>query len=103
MIHFTRCWACITMQCPGGSHDWADADDIEHAAKNGYPSPVGSPCACTCVDGPALEVEPDEPEWVEVRYRDEPCPACGEIGACGYDTEGRALIHVTEDDPDVDA
>lgn len=24
------------------------------------------------------------------------CPECGEYGACGYDTEGRAMIHVTE-------
>lgn len=33
-----------------------------------------------------------EPEW------DEPtsaCPECGVIGACGYDQEGRPLIHST--------
>ena len=23
-----------------------------------------------------------------------PCPECGELGACAYDAEGRALIHV---------
>lgn len=29
-----------------------------------------------------------------------PCPTCGERGPCGYDAEGRALIHLTprEDD-----
>ena len=26
-----------------------------------------------------------------------PCPECGASGACGYDTEGRPMIHVTED------
>jgi hypothetical protein len=25
-----------------------------------------------------------------------PCPECGQIGACAYDVDGRALIHVTE-------
>lgn len=27
-----------------------------------------------------------------------PCAVCGESGACGYDAEGRALIHATEED-----
>lgn len=27
----------------------------------------------------------------------EPCPECGERGACAVDAEGRALIHVTEE------
>lgn len=28
-----------------------------------------------------------------------PCPECGQVGACAYDAEGRALIHaLTEDD-----
>lgn len=26
-----------------------------------------------------------------------PCPECGQVGACAYDAEGRAMIHVTED------
>ena len=26
-----------------------------------------------------------------------PCPECGQHGACAYDAEGRALIHVTEE------
>lgn len=33
---------------------------------------------------------------LEARLAD-PCPACGQVGACAYDGEGRALIHVTED------
>lgn len=27
-----------------------------------------------------------------------PCPTCGECGACAYDAEGRPMIHATEDD-----
>jgi hypothetical protein len=23
----------------------------------------------------------------------QPCPECGELGACGYDSEGRPMIH----------
>ncbi len=25
-----------------------------------------------------------------------PCEECGEVGACAYDSEGRALIHATD-------
>ena len=27
-----------------------------------------------------------------------PCPECGQVGACAYDADGRALIHVSTDD-----
>lgn len=27
-----------------------------------------------------------------------PCPECGSVVACGYDSEGRAMIHVIEED-----
>lgn len=27
-----------------------------------------------------------------------PCPECGSTTACGYDTEGRPMIHVTQED-----
>lgn len=27
-----------------------------------------------------------------------PCETCGAVDACGYDDEGRAWVHVTEDD-----
>lgn len=27
-----------------------------------------------------------------------PCPECGEMGACAYDDEGRALVHVVPDE-----
>lgn len=30
-----------------------------------------------------------------------PCPVCGAAGACGYDAEGRAMIHaLATEDPD---
>jgi hypothetical protein len=38
----------------------------------------------------------EEPEVVEaelVELEREPCGVCGSVGACGYDSEGRALIH----------
>lgn len=28
----------------------------------------------------------------------DPCPECGEMGACGYDSEGRAMVHIVIDD-----
>lgn len=33
-----------------------------------------------------------------VRLQAEPCRECGELGACSYDSEGRALIHAITDD-----
>lgn len=27
-----------------------------------------------------------------------PCPVCGELTACSYDSEGRPLIHTVEED-----
>ena len=41
---------------------------------------------------------PDQAEYeLEARLAD-PCPECGQVGACAYDAEGRALIHVVEED-----
>lgn len=28
----------------------------------------------------------------------QPCASCGSLGACGYDSEGRALIHADDRD-----
>lgn len=30
-----------------------------------------------------------------------PCPECGSTVACGYDSEGRPMIHVVEEEKDV--
>jgi hypothetical protein len=94
IVCYTKCWPCNFNQHPVGVHDWANA------ATTGQPDPAGQVCGCWCAGGPVLDPQPDEPDWVEVRYRDEPCVTCGEVGACGYDAEGRALIHVTEESND---
>lgn len=35
-------------------------------------------------------------EWELTDRLANPCPECGQRGACAYDAEGRALIHVSE-------
>jgi hypothetical protein len=50
---------------------------------------------------PAGERSPDDQEIAEYELNArlaDPCPECGQRGACAYDTEGRALIHVATDD-----
>lgn len=38
----------------------------------------------------------DGPELDDTTNQDKPCPLCGEQGACGYDNEGRPLIHALD-------
>lgn len=39
------------------------------------------------------------PDEVEVTSLDGiPCAECGEVGACGYDFEGRPLVHIVKDE-----
>lgn len=38
----------------------------------------------------------EEPTYTETKL----CGICGEAGACGYDSEGRALIHSERDEND---
>lgn len=41
--------------------------------------------------------QPDQQEVAEYELNAklaDPCPECGQYGACSYDQEGRALIHV---------
>lgn len=40
----------------------------------------------------------DAEDMVALSSIDTPCSECGVVGACAYDAEGRALIHVTEED-----
>jgi len=98
-VHYARCWPCqLGGPCPGGWHTWADAEDIEHALKTGQPDPSDKRCGCPCSEGPVIEpVEPD-PDMESLDAP--PCPVCGEQGACGYDAQGRALIHATDDEED---
>lgn len=46
--------------------------------------------------------EDDEPDLDQTTGQNEPCPECGERGACGYDMEGRPMIHTTQDDEEDD-
>jgi hypothetical protein len=43
---------------------------------------------------------PDAAEYELERRLANPCPECGQHGACAYDAEGRPLIHATTDDDD---
>lgn len=47
--------------------------------------------------------EPDVAQACDPQVLIEPCGVCGSDGACGYDTEGRALIHATDVERDNDA
>jgi hypothetical protein len=50
------------------------------------------------VDGPDEDPDvPDEIQMAELHLSD-PCPECGSRGACGYDAEGRPMIHTTPKD-----
>lgn len=42
----------------------------------------------------------ERPDPVAAGLIDTPCTVCGERGACAYDSEGRALIHTTDDADD---
>lgn len=42
----------------------------------------------------AEEGLPPEEESINL----DPCPECGSMVACGYDSEGRPMIHVIEED-----
>lgn len=46
--------------------------------------------------GGTSEEEPDYDEPVMVSLDSRPCPVCGEEAQCGYDNEGRPMIHTIE-------
>lgn len=98
IVCYSKCWPCMLGQCPGGVHPWADTEDIEHAANTGQEDPSAGVCGCPCVDEAPIEHEPDR-ELPRVDFGGA-CPLCGEAGACGYDTEGRPLIHAIDDEDD---
>lgn len=99
-VHYARCEPCMFGSHPGGWHSWAGPEDRIAALKAGKPDPIDKRCACDCTE---RDPEPyPEPEFDDDYdgVADLPCAICGEAGACGYDTEGRPLIHATwlEDD-----
>jgi len=98
-VHYARCWECMLGSHPGGWHTWADDKDVIHALKTGQPDPSEKVCGCDC------RLRDPEPEPVfdpDEAGLDAPCGECGELGACGYDSEGRPMIHATwlEEDGD---
>lgn len=94
-----RCEPCQFGQHPGGNHTWANLEDVVHALRTGQPDPANQKCDCFCVDEPE-HIEP-EPDFDEVTFSDlEPCPVCGEHGACGYDADGRPMVHTDAFDRD---
>ena len=93
-----RCEPCMYGSHPGGKHSWAGVEDVLHAAKTGQPDPLEELCGCVCTNEPEVDHEP-EPDFETFSDR-EPCPICGEHGACGYDAEGRPMIHTDWDDED---
>lgn len=95
-VQYTRCEPCMFGACPGGWHQWAGPDDVEHAASTGQADPSGQKCGCVCADVQVLEDQ--EPDWEPLDL--DPCPVCGSDDACGYDSEGRPLIHALG--PEVD-
>lgn len=96
-----KCWSCRLGQCPGGAHPWADDEDREAAAAQGKEVPSGR-CGCSCTADEPYEMEPDGPDLDAAVLNAGPCTVCGEADACGYDSEGRALIHAKGWDDDAD-
>ena len=52
--------------------------------------------------GPDIEPDFDDMEPVDEDFIATPCEVCGSTGPCGYDTEGRPLIHASLPDEDSD-
>jgi hypothetical protein len=49
-------------------------------------------------DRPEDEYDPAH-EAIDLGLIADPCPECGAAGACGWDDEGRPLIHATSEAP----
>lgn len=49
-------------------------------------------------DDVAEPIEFDDPSEPVIEARGAPCMVCGELGPCGYDTQGLPLIHLVPDD-----
>jgi hypothetical protein len=75
----------VTDLCPEGEYraGLSDAEFWDHVAANLLPGSV--------ILEPGTDDDPPDPPALDV---DRPCPECGERGACGYDAEGRPMVHV---------
>lgn len=48
---------------------------------------------------PSYECDGPDDDMHSMTAQLDPCPECGQVGACGYDDEGRPMIHTVEDTP----
>jgi len=50
--------------------------------------------------GPSARPDPHDydPAHEAIGHQLDPCPTCGERGPCGYDAEGRPMIHTSDAD-----
>jgi hypothetical protein len=76
----------------------------------------GRPYRHLCPKADLRDAMPDDEFWADVYPQNdpfddaeppaviplavEPCPVCGEQGACAYDAEGRPLIHTDTELPE---
>lgn len=93
-----KCWSCRLGQCVYGEHPMWDETDVENPT-SGDPPPARL-CGCPCATEPALEPEGPDFDAPAVSLNATPCLVCGEGGACGYDSEGRAMLHLQPEEPD---
>lgn len=102
IVCLAKCWPCQfgEHEQPPRWHTWADQDDVVHARATGSPDPSTSRCGCSCAgtgDRPepvdVLELAAASVDLDGAVEQHQPCPVCGEV-ICGYDTEGRPLIHL---------
>jgi len=56
--------------------------------------------AHVCPDDDDRYIDPEPDLDDDVQLSASACPKCGEVGACAYDAEGRALIHALRDEDD---
>jgi hypothetical protein len=97
----------------GGEHEWISEPEDETWLRetNAKLAEFGLPpmpredmkCACKCVTDLSMAPDaPDEgpPDMDMESITPFPCAICGEAGACGYDQEGRPMIHSLRNEDD---
>jgi hypothetical protein len=101
----SHCWSCLLGQHPGGAHPWASDEEDEKtiADLNQDLKIMGLPplteqqraCKCGCTKDSSY-ADQGPPDMDQESLTSTPCTVCGAHGACGYDAEGRALIHAAD-------
>jgi hypothetical protein len=77
-----------TVQVFHGGRDCSVAEYRELLSENDFWAHV--------LTGTTDEPEPYDADLDGITSQNDPCPECGETGPCGYDMEGRPMIHITE-------